>query len=367
MSSTNFSVGDYIRSEKTLALHYQTKKGNDISKKSDWITANSPNIVKEVNSENILIDNFCHKQSTRYIVPIEEQKYFTKCEVDKDGFILGLKWYPEGRILETEFDKRKDVCDFEKELKSTIKKLPESDMVRRILEGESNMKDGKNKGGKLSQIKAAQGAPCDTISTILKLKPEEVRKEKTKRCDNMIYNRTSRWNPPIPESYKYEEYEKSINFCRPIGIRPKDFCFPSELIDTYKEMIKQIICFKNVDPETKQKLMDFLNIDSCNCVEVHKCKWSGKEIDVDEYSSTYSSKDNFIEICHRDPQDRFLARNMYWGFGESNRQQGGYSEKERVIQTVTLCKANPEMMELLVTLCKANPEMMELMKRESLE
>ena len=38
---------------------------------------------------------------------------------------------------------------------------------------------------------------------------------------------------------------------------------------------------------------------------------------------------------------------MYWGFGESNRQQGGYSEENRVKQIAKLCKYNPEMMELL--------------------
>ena len=111
-------------------------------------------------------------------------------------------------------------------------------------------------------------------------------------------------------------------------------------------MIKQIVCFKNINPETKQKLLDFLKIDNSICVEIHRCKWSGKEIDANDYSSEYSSKNNFIEICHRDPNDRFLARNMYWGFGESNRQQGGYSEEERVEQVARLCLYNPEMMKL---------------------
>ena len=36
-------------------------------------------------------------------------------------------------------------------------------------------------------------------------------------------------------------------------------------------------------------------------------------------------KDNFIEICHKDPNERFLKKNMYWGNGECNRRQGGYS------------------------------------------
>jgi hypothetical protein len=60
------------------------------------------------------------------------------------------------------------------------------------------------------------------------------------------------------------------------------------------------------------------------------CKWCGKEIDINEYSSKYGSSDNPIEICHRDPKERFIIKNMYWGHGECNRRQGGYSEKDRI-------------------------------------
>ena len=329
-----FKVGDYIVSEKTLDLHTKVKTTKSgVSVKQEWITANTPNIVKEINSDNILIDHFCKDHNTQHIVPIKELKHFTKHETDEKGYILELKWYQGIPINKTEFDTRKRVSDFEKSLKDTIKKLPANDMVGCIF------KD------KFSQLKVAQGAPCDTMATILKYDLDACRKDKTKRFDNMIYNRTSRWSPPILESYSYEEYKKSINFCRPIGTRPKDVCLPSELIATYTEMIKQIVCFKNINPETKQILLDFLDIDVSKCVECHKCKWCGEEIDANYYTSKYSSKDNFIEICHRDPNDRFLARNMYWGHGECNRQQGGYSETERGAQFAKLCKSNPEVRE----------------------
>ena len=166
MDSTKFSVGDYIISEKTLPLHKKTNAGT--SKKQEWISAGTPSIVKKVDSEHILIDNFCHSQSTHYIVPIEEQQYFTKCQTE-GGYILGLNWYPKGRIRETEFDRRGDVASFEKGFKSIVKNLPDTDMVRGVIHD------------KLGQLGVSQGSSCDTIDKISNYDLDKIRKEKTKR------------------------------------------------------------------------------------------------------------------------------------------------------------------------------------------
>ena len=64
--------------------------------------------------------------------------------------------------------------------------------------------------------------------------------------------------------------------------------------------------------------------------EVHCCKYCGEEVDIAKYSSEYKSSDNYIEICHRDPEGNFTKDNMYWGHGECNRRQGGYSESARI-------------------------------------
>ena len=55
------------------------------------------------------------------------------------------------------------------------------------------------------------------------------------------------------------------------------------------------------------------------------------------------SADNFIEICHRDPEERYIKRNMYWGHGECNRRQGGYSEEDRVRDGLILLLNNPRL------------------------
>ena len=62
---------------------------------------------------------------------------------------------------------------------------------------------------------------------------------------------------------------------------------------------------------------------------------------MNAYSSQYKSEDNYIEICHRDPNSHFCVKNMYWGHGECNRRQGGYTETERIEDALGLINYNP--------------------------
>jgi len=318
-----FKVGDVVISQVTVPLHFTTKHAGR-SKVVDWVAAGVPCIVEKVESTTIYIDPFTSSRPTNlHVVDSHNIVNFIKCEVE-DGYILGLAMYPGGKLLKEEFDKRKDVKNLMKKIKYFSRGLEADNICKKIITD------------KLSQIEATQGAPCMTVEKIMELDIEGARAEPTKRFDNMIFNRCSRQAPPIPDTYSYEEYKKSRNFCKPIGTRPKDFCLPSEFTETCIEMIRQIACFKGIDPDTKQKLIKLVNIDDRDCLEYHQCKWCGEIIEAAEYTSGYSSKDNFIEICHRDPKDRFLKRNMYWGHGECNRQQGGYSEEERVNQIAKL-------------------------------
>lgn len=341
----DYQIGDYIISEKTLATHFKTKK--DKSKKPEWYIADVPSLITKITDDSITLQQFTSAKDRKYIIGKENFKFFKKCHIE-DGFICGLKWYPEGKIKLTEFKERENVDKFKNNVKNLIKNLPEVEPIRKILKG------------KFFQLYTPQGAKCDEIPVILNYDLEELRKHPTKRINNMIFNRCSRWTPPIPSSYSYEEYEKSINFTRPIGTRPKDFCWPSELIDTMKEMIRQIICFKNIDPDVKQQIIQTLELNTVECQEIHKCKWSGEKIDALKFSSGYASKDNFIEICHRDPNERFISSNMYWGFGESNRQQGGYSETNRVKQIAILMNYNPDHIKTFIS--TLNPQTIDLFK-----
>lgn len=327
-----FKIGDTIKSSISLALHYKTSNG--ISKKPDWLAAGVPCIIKNKDNENLYVDSFTSCRNQLTIINETYAKNFVKCEIDNE-YIIDLDMYPDNRIHLSEFEKRKEVKKFMKNIKDYAKNLPHEHILKKII------------NDKLVQIEIAQGAPCMTIEQINSLNIDDIRLEKTKRYDNMIFNRCTRWNPPISNDYTYEEYKNSVNFCRPIGTRPKDFCLPSEFIATCQEMIRQIACFKGIDEFSKQELIEIANIEQDKCTDFHHCKWSGEIIDASQYSSGYSTKNNFIEICHRDPNDRFLPHNMYWGLGESNRQQGGYSETERIKQIAQLAKSNNKHLNLL--------------------
>lgn len=325
-------VDDYIISKKTLSVNFKTNNG--LSKPKEWLIADVPCFITKINDDgSIYVQQFTSAINKIYIIPKDEFEFIHKCHIE-DQYICGLNWYPDGKIKLSEFKERENVSSFVEKVGKLIKELHEGSIAKEIL------------SKKFHQLSTPQGAKCDTIATIEKYSEdiEKHRKHATKRIDNMIFNRCSRWTPPIPDSYSYEEYKNSINFTRPIGTRPKDFCWPSELIATMKEMIRQITCFKNINLSEKELIIKSLDIDDSLCSETHKCKWSGKEIDALEFSSEYASKENFIEICHRNPHERFIPSNMYWGFGESNRQQGGYSEIERVKQIARLLKAQPELM-----------------------
>ena len=323
-------VGDYIVSNQTYPV-FKRIKGGGKSKGKEWgIIEGVPCFIKDKDENNFYIESFTSSPQSEFIIQNEMEHMFTQCEVI-DGKITGLDKYPNGSIDIKEFtESRIKVTNFIKTIKNFFDELPDSNSIKKIL------------SDKIGQLWATQGSSCPTIPKL-----EEIKKKREensiKRHDNMIFNRNNRWCPPI--TMEYEDYETSLSFPFPIGVRPKDFCLPSELIGTSTEMIQQIACFKNIDIETKQNLLKIINVDELLCKEYHKCKWCGEEIDAFNYSSTYSSKDNFIEICHRDPNERFIPSNMYWGHGECNRQQGGYSEGDRVQQIIRLLKAQPELLE----------------------
>jgi hypothetical protein len=37
-----------------------------------------------------------------------------------------------------------------------------------------------------------------------------------------------------------------------------------------------------------------------------------------------------------------VPRNVYWGHGDCNRRQGGYTEEDRIQDAITLLKFNPD-------------------------
>jgi len=306
----------YLIPYKTV-LRYAVIKGNKQSKEKQWMQIEGVPckvVVVENNSSSLILNSFASAdQNANFRISFQDANdNFTSVEPNEQGY-LNVKKY-RNLIHVSEFDTRNDVKKFKASITKLINNSELSASIRKIFDD------------KLCQLFVSQGSTnCITISEYNKYKTD-IGNNCHKRTGDPIFNRNNRFCPPI--DITYEEFEKSPSFPAPIGIRPKDCCLPSDLIDTVKEMINQVMNFKNIT-DTDFELVKH-NLPFIEKRGVHCCKYCGEEVDIAKYSSEYKSSDNYIEICHRDPEGNFSKDNMYWGHGECNRRQGGYSESARI-------------------------------------
>ena len=324
----SISKGNIFIAKLTKPRKYITKKG--FSKKNEYVQIEGvPAIIIQV-TPIIILNSLTSSLKRTFTVTIDElAREFIKGIVNDDGFITNCDKYPYS-INISEFKSRNDYLN----LKMSIEKWSNS-LDNAILKTVFN--------DKFPQILVAQGAPAITVNKLLDYQNKsDDNKSNHKRLGDPIFNRNCRWCPPV--DITYEEFQKSPSYPAPLGIRPKDFCLPSEMNKVIIEMVRQIICFRNVDEKYKTNLIKiFANCGFENIFEdcsIHRCKYCGNEVDINNYSSTYKSSDNFIEICHRDPNAHFTPDNMYWGHGECNRRQGGYTEQDRIEDAIQLLKCN---------------------------
>ena len=321
-------TGDFYKPKKTFPRKYNTSNGK--SKKMEWLQIEGcPCEIISINSQYVTFNSFTSVSNRNFSVPLNEFRTdFIKCNVE-DDYITNLDKYPEGKIHKSEFKNREKVKEFKEKLEKCLKNSDEK-LIKTIL------------GDKFWQLFVSQGAPYIGIDKFIKYKNNELKLNPLCNFGEPIFNRNSRWAPPIDVTF--DEFKQSNSYPAPLGIRPKDFCLPSELIRTMEELIRQIINFENIDSTCLETIIT----DKSN--KKHKCLWCGEVINAHNYSSIYGSKDNFIEICHRDPKKRFLHTNMYWGHGECNRRQGGYSEEERIEDALRLLRNNPDYTEKYIPL-----------------
>ena len=315
-SNSKYTLGDFYISNKTLPYYVNTKKG--LSKAQQWVIIEGvPNKIVGIKGNELILNAFTSSDTTTYTVTIQDlDKYFIKAEIIK-GCIIAPKYpFPIPCI---EFDIRKK-CN----INSTINEKECNLNVKNIL------KD------KLGQMIVSQGSgDCITIDNYNNFINKKIKITQHKRIGGDIFNRNARWCPPIDMTY--EEFQNSNSYPAPLGIRSKDFCLPSELFETMIEMITQIYNMRNIDKLSLSKMKSKYNLEER---EEHCCKYCGEHIDMNFYSSKYKSQTNYIEICHRDPQGRFLTHNIYWGHGKCNRKQGGYCENVCMLDGIKLLLLN---------------------------
>lgn len=289
--------------------------------------------------EFIIFNSFTSNPDNYFKVSAEElAEHFEVAIVNKDGFIVGLTKYPDGKIHTSEFKKRADV----KNIAALFKKIPNKDL-----------------SSKLDQTLVSQGSThAATIPLFFDYVSGAKKLKSTENFGDPIFNRHKRWCPPI--NITFEEFKASPSYPAPLGVRPKDFCLPSEIISSAVELVTQMTQFLNSEDEfvkiIKTSILDVYNPTGTavtRMAEPFCCKWCNKVIDANLCKAEYKSATNYIEICHRDPNDRFLPRNVYWGHGDCNRRQGGYTEEDRIQDALTLLKYNPEYLKKYIDELKA--------------
>lgn len=180
---------------------------------------------------------------------------------------------------------------------------------------------------------------CITIKEYnkYKLNIDDNKNNKLIKIGSPIFNRSSRHSPPISNSFTRIDFEKSHSFPAPIGIHESDFSLPSEQNKILIELLNQFFSCKNA-PKCPEEIIENLNL---NIKEnSHKCLWCGVLLDISELNQSYCSSEHSINICHRNPEFGTNKDNIYLGHCSCNRQQGGYSEEQRIDQIIRLVKAN---------------------------
>jgi hypothetical protein len=168
---------------------------------------------------------------------------------------------------------------------------------------------------------------------------------KLERIGDPVFNRTSRHTVPVPKDFTRENFEQSPSFPAPIGIRLEDFSWPSEQNEILCEMLTQVFnCVNSPECPSNFKEKHGLIITPNS----HMCEWCGEKMDIQELNQVYCSKEHSVNFCHRDPLIGTKKGNVYIGHCSCNREQGGYSEDERIKQIIRLAKYNSKYRDMIL-------------------
>lgn len=343
------NMATIVIAKRTLPRHTLTKSGK-LSAKPEYVQIEgAPLIVTSFKNNLFTLNPLTSAEQKYFVVTKEElQDNFYPAELDEDKFIKNLdsKKYPK-RVNITEFSDRDRLAKFNTAIMKEIQSWSEC-LLKEVLIGKLDSTEKKRKGGKLPQLRASQGASTPTIPKIQahieKMNGEKELTLKEKHFGEPLFNRSSRCSPVV-DHLSWEEYKVGPSYPYPIGIRNKDFCLPSEMIAVSVEMIRQLLTLKNVEDTYREKIQkiftDFNIGPQFDNFVTHRCTYCGEEIGLNDYSSNYGSETNYIEICHRNPNACFCMGNMYWGHGDCNRRQGGYTELQIIQDAVRLIRCNP--------------------------
>ena len=183
---------------------------------------------------------------------------------------------------------------------------------------------------------------CINMTNYKKYKLGDKVLTKLEKIGDPVFNRSSRHSPPIYKEYSHEDFSKCESFPAPIGITYEDFALPSEQNIIFKELLEQL--FNSLGaPECPDNIKNFLNLKINK--NTHKCRWCNELINMETINQKYCSSVHSINFCHIDPLIGTKKGNIYIGHCDCNREQGGYSEEQRILQVIRLLSNNKDLLE----------------------
>ena len=280
-----------------------------------WRCANVPYKVESNDGIHMNLLPFNGKSNITVLNENFENEFY---HLESDDTYVYAPNYPNGRIPITEFNVKPI------SIKKLKKHFEGKNILRAIEKAEQD--SFHSKGNQF----------CTTIDKYNKYK-NDPKTSKLERIGDPIFNRSVRHSPPISKLFTREDFEKSSSYPAPIGIREEDFALPSEQNEILIELLEQIFNCKNAPECPKEMKCELgLNIHT----NTHKCLWCGELMDITELNQDYCSKEHSINFCHRIPELGTKKGNVYIGHCSCNREQGGYSEEQRIEQIIRLAKYN---------------------------
>jgi hypothetical protein len=292
---------------------------------SDWLCEHVPCAVLKTDEFGVATVKPFNKSNSIMLSPEKLSSDFV--ELSRDADFVYVPQYPDGKVRVSEFSVKK----------ISISKLTKhfngnDNFVKLLKKAEQDSYTGKG------------NAFCINFADYQKYKTTQ-QSSKLERVGDPIFNRTPRHTVPVASSYSREDFEKSPSFPAPIGIRAEDFAWPSEQNAILREMLTQVFNCKNA-PVCPEELR--VKIGITITPNSHKCDWCGLVMDVQELNQAYCSKEHSVNFCHRNPTIGTKSGNVYVGHCSCNREQGGYSETERVRQIIRLAKHNKEHRDMIM-------------------
>jgi len=292
--------------------------------KKCWRCAHVPCKIISNNGEILTLKPFNGKEFTIDIAIFEKELYVLK----NDETYVYTPYYPTERIAISEFDiKHLSILNLKKYFEEK-----DNYILKAIEKAEQDSYHSKGNNSCITFDKYTEYKSNPTTS-------------KLERIGDPIFNRSVRHSPPIYKHFTREEYEQTPSFPAPIGIRYDDFALPSEQNNILRDILNQIFSCKNA-PECPKQIIDELGLTIVP--NTHTCLWCGNIIDISELNQEYCSKEHSINFCHRIPELGTKRGNVYFGHCSCNREQGGYSELQRIEQIIQLAKCNPEYKEKIL-------------------